>query len=127
MHTLAADAQSREPSLVYEKLIAVTNKAPSAGVGVFGGSGFYKLLDDVELVDLSTHYGHPSDRIAIGTVAQPVNPDRTHRSEVGHPSAAVEMLESAFCHKSSAGATDFEFRNWSGAQDAYPVADLRSR
>ena len=58
-----------EPSPVYEKLVAMTNKAPSARVGVFGGSGFYKLLDDVELVDLSTPYGQPSDRIAIGTVA----------------------------------------------------------
>src|SRR6266851_4363441 len=60
-----------EPSPVYEKLVAMTNKAPSARVGVFGGSGFYKLLDDVELVDLSTPYGQPSDRIAIGTVAGP--------------------------------------------------------
>jgi 5'-methylthioadenosine phosphorylase len=47
----------------------VTNKSRSAAVGVFGGSGFYKLLDDVELVEVSTPYGEPSDRIAIGTVA----------------------------------------------------------
>ena len=38
-------------------------------MGVFGGSGFYKLLDDAELVEVSTPYGEPSDRIAIGTVA----------------------------------------------------------
>ena len=37
-------------------------------MGVFGGSGFYKLLDDVEFVDVETPYGKPSDRIAIGTV-----------------------------------------------------------
>jgi 5'-methylthioadenosine phosphorylase len=39
-----------------------------AQVGVFGGSGFYRLLDDVELVDVDTPYGAPSDRIAVGLV-----------------------------------------------------------
>ncbi len=43
---------------------------PSADLGVFGGSGFYKLFEDgfeEKLVD--TPYGPPSDRIAIGTMA----------------------------------------------------------
>ena len=39
-----------------------------ARVGVFGGSGFYRFLDDVRLVDIDTPYGPPSDRIALGTV-----------------------------------------------------------
>ncbi|HEY4025526.1 MAG TPA: S-methyl-5'-thioadenosine phosphorylase [Candidatus Dormibacteraeota bacterium] len=39
-----------------------------ADVGVFGGSGFYRFLDEVELVDVDTPYGAPSDRIAIGAV-----------------------------------------------------------
>jgi 5'-methylthioadenosine phosphorylase len=39
-----------------------------AQVGVFGGSGFYRLLDDVELVEVDTPYGRPSDRVAVGTV-----------------------------------------------------------
>ena len=39
-----------------------------ARVGVFGGSGFYRLLQDVEYVDVETPYGKPSDRIAIGDV-----------------------------------------------------------
>jgi 5'-methylthioadenosine phosphorylase len=39
-----------------------------ATVGVFGGSGFYRLLDEVELVDVDTPYGKPSDLIAIGAV-----------------------------------------------------------
>jgi 5'-methylthioadenosine phosphorylase len=39
-----------------------------AEVGVFGGSGFYGLLEDVELVDVETPYGPPSDRVAIGEV-----------------------------------------------------------
>lgn len=43
--------------------------SPSASVGVFGGSGFYRLLDDVEMVAPETPYGRPSDRLALGTVA----------------------------------------------------------
>ena len=39
-----------------------------ATVGVFGGSGFYRLLDDVEFVDVETPYGNPSDQIALGAV-----------------------------------------------------------
>lgn len=39
-----------------------------ATVGVFGGSGFYRLLDDVEFVHMETPYGDPSDRIALGIV-----------------------------------------------------------
>jgi len=41
-----------------------------AEVGVFGGSGFYRLLDDVEMVELDTPYGPPSDRIAVGSVGE---------------------------------------------------------
>jgi len=40
----------------------------SAQVGVFGGSGFYRLLDDVEHVEVDTPYGPPSDRVAVGLV-----------------------------------------------------------
>jgi 5'-methylthioadenosine phosphorylase len=39
---------------------------PRAAVGVFGGSGFYRFLSDVELVEMDTPHGKPSDRIAIG-------------------------------------------------------------
>ena len=38
-------------------------------VGVFGGSGLYKLLEEIELLEVGTPYGKPSDAIAIGTVA----------------------------------------------------------
>jgi 5'-methylthioadenosine phosphorylase len=41
----------------------------SAAVGVFGGSGLYTLLDEIERVEIDTPYGKPSDAIAIGTVA----------------------------------------------------------
>ncbi len=39
-----------------------------ATVGVFGGSGFYSFLDDVEEVEVDTPYGPPSDRVTIGDV-----------------------------------------------------------
>jgi len=39
-----------------------------ATIGVFGGSGFYRLLDDVEFVHVETPYGSPSDQIALGAV-----------------------------------------------------------
>ncbi|MFM7719360.1 MAG: S-methyl-5'-thioadenosine phosphorylase [Actinomycetota bacterium] len=39
-----------------------------AEIGVFGGSGFYSFLDDVETVDVDTPYGKPSAPPMIGTV-----------------------------------------------------------
>lgn len=39
-----------------------------ADVGVFGGSGFYSFLKDVEEVLVETPYGPPSDRIAIAKI-----------------------------------------------------------
>ena len=40
----------------------------SAELGVFGGSGFYAFLDDVEHVQVDTPWGAPSGPIAIGVV-----------------------------------------------------------
>ena len=39
-----------------------------AKIGVFGGSGLYKFLDDVEEVRVETPYGMPSDSLMIGTI-----------------------------------------------------------
>ncbi|MCX7842020.1 MAG: S-methyl-5'-thioadenosine phosphorylase [Clostridia bacterium] len=36
-------------------------------IGVFGGSGFYSLLSDIQEIHMDTPYGQPSDKIAIGT------------------------------------------------------------
>jgi len=41
----------------------------SPTIGVFGGSGLYRLLDEIDLMEVGTPYGKPSDAIAIGTVA----------------------------------------------------------
>jgi 5'-methylthioadenosine phosphorylase len=39
-----------------------------AEIGVFGGSGFYSLLEDVQEVELETPYGKPSAPLKIGDV-----------------------------------------------------------
>lgn len=42
---------------------------PQAEIGVFGGSGFYALLDEAHEVTIETPYGAPSDRVTIGEIA----------------------------------------------------------
>jgi 5'-methylthioadenosine phosphorylase len=39
-----------------------------ADIGVFGGSGFYSLLEDPVERTINTPYGHTSDRIAVGEI-----------------------------------------------------------
>jgi 5'-methylthioadenosine phosphorylase len=41
----------------------------SAEIGIFGGSGFYELLPDVEEIELDTPYGPPSAPFVVGTIA----------------------------------------------------------
>ena len=41
---------------------------PLASIGVFGGSGLYSLLGDIEELELETPYGPPSAPLHIGTV-----------------------------------------------------------
>jgi len=41
---------------------------PRADIGVFGGSGFYDFLDEVELVEIDTPWGAPSAPVALGTI-----------------------------------------------------------
>ncbi|MEU3659963.1 S-methyl-5'-thioadenosine phosphorylase [Streptomyces sp. NPDC032940] len=38
-------------------------------LGVIGGSGFYRLLEDAEEITVDTPYGAPSDTVAVGSVA----------------------------------------------------------
>lgn len=42
---------------------------PRAEIGIFGGSGFYELLDDAREVAIDTPYGPPSDTLMVGHVA----------------------------------------------------------
>jgi 5'-methylthioadenosine phosphorylase len=41
--------------------------SPTADVGVFGGSGFYSFLDDVEEVTVATPFGPTSDPVSVGS------------------------------------------------------------
>lgn len=43
-------------------------KSKDAQVGVFGGSGFYSLLDDVEEIEVDTPFGKPSDKLFLGNI-----------------------------------------------------------
>jgi len=40
----------------------------TAEIGVFGGSGFYRFLENMKEIKIDTPYGHPSDKVAIGTL-----------------------------------------------------------
>jgi len=44
-------------------------RALHADIGVFGGSGFYSLLEDARHTWIETPYGPPSNRVAIGEIA----------------------------------------------------------
>jgi 5'-methylthioadenosine phosphorylase len=46
----------------------VSDDSPAASIGVFGGSGFTSLLDDVEVRHLDTPWGAPSGPVHLGTV-----------------------------------------------------------
>jgi 5'-methylthioadenosine phosphorylase len=39
-----------------------------ADIGVFGGSGFYTFLDQVQTIDVQTAWGKPSAPVTVGTV-----------------------------------------------------------
>ncbi|MPM68232.1 S-methyl-5'-thioadenosine phosphorylase [bioreactor metagenome] len=39
-----------------------------ADIGVFGGSGFYSFLPEVDEIDIDTPYGKPSDKISIASI-----------------------------------------------------------
>jgi 5'-methylthioadenosine phosphorylase len=41
----------------------------SAEIGVYGGSGFYSLIDNPREIWVETPYGAPSDKIALGEIA----------------------------------------------------------
>ena len=40
-----------------------------ASIGIFGGSGFYKFLDDIKEIKIDTPYGETSDALMLGKIA----------------------------------------------------------
>src|ERR671937_364392 len=47
----------------------IGQQSARAEIGIFGGSGFYSFLEGMEEVAVTTPYGDPSDRLALGTLA----------------------------------------------------------
>ncbi|MFA6989612.1 MAG: S-methyl-5'-thioadenosine phosphorylase [Candidatus Gastranaerophilaceae bacterium] len=47
-----------------------SEKKKLADIGVFGGSGFYNFLDNIEEIVVETPYGHTSDKIMLGTIGK---------------------------------------------------------
>ncbi len=71
-----------------------------AAIGVFGGSGFYRFLEDVELVEMDTPYGKPSDRIAVGAVGGvPVAFLPRHGARHALPPAAINYRANLWAMK----------------------------
>ena len=65
--------------------------AGAAEIGVFGGSGFYSLFDDVREVKVDTPYGPPSDSFFLAgrrTIASRSSPTRP----ASHDPAAPDQL-----------------------------------
>lgn len=47
----------------------IQNKTiPKAEIGVFGGSGFYDLIENAKEFEIETPFGKPSDKISIGSI-----------------------------------------------------------
>ncbi|MDD3013978.1 MAG: S-methyl-5'-thioadenosine phosphorylase [Candidatus Gastranaerophilales bacterium] len=46
----------------------INNNKNKADIGVFGGSGFYNFLEDVQEIKIETPYGAPSDDITLGKI-----------------------------------------------------------
>ena len=40
-----------------------------ATIGIFGGSGFYKFLDNIQELYIDTPYGKTSDALMLGQIA----------------------------------------------------------
>ncbi len=47
----------------------MNNIENKAKIGIFGGSGFYSFLENVEEYEIETPYGKTSDKIAVGKIA----------------------------------------------------------
>ncbi|MGH7911438.1 MAG: S-methyl-5'-thioadenosine phosphorylase [Candidatus Dormibacteraceae bacterium] len=72
-----------------------------APVGVLGGSGFYRFLDDVELRTVETPHGPPSDRVALGSIGgTPVVFLPRHGARHTIPPAAINYRANLWALKS---------------------------
>lgn len=71
-----------------------------AEIGVFGGSGFYSFLDDVEEFAVETPFGAPSDRVAVGDIGgRQVAFLPRHGSKHQHPPHMVNYRANVYAMK----------------------------
>ena len=75
-------------------------------IGVYGGTGFYELLNDGHAEEIDTPYGSPSDRVMVGTV-DGVGVAFLPRHGLGHqlPPHAIPYRANAWAMK-ELGVTD---------------------
>lgn len=78
-------------------MLDVPPAAVRADVGVFGGSGFYSLLDHLEAVPIDTPYGPPSDPPMVGDVGgRRVAFIARHGEDHRHPAHVVNYRANAW-------------------------------
>jgi len=76
-------------------------KTERADIGVFGGSGFYSLLEDAREVWIETPYGMPSDKLALGEIAgKRVAFLPRHGKDHRYPPQSINYRANAYAMKS---------------------------
>ncbi len=74
---------------------------PEAEIGIFGGSGFYSLLEGAEEVTIETPYGAPSSSVMLGEIAgRKVGFMARHGLKHQHPAHAVNYRANVWAMKS---------------------------
>ncbi len=72
-----------------------------ADIGIFGGSGFYQLLEKAQEVVVETPYGPPSDRLMVGILAgRKVAFLPRHGARHQHPPHMINYQANVFAMKS---------------------------
>ena len=101
----AAPEQPSAEELEREKARSEDLDASGHLVGIFGGSGFYRFLDDVEEVAVDTPYGPPSARIRIGGSTASASPScpATATSTSCRRTASTTAPTSGRCARSGCG------------------------
>jgi 5'-methylthioadenosine phosphorylase len=73
---------------------------PEAEIGVFGGSGFYSLIENPREMWVETPYGAPSDKVALGEIAgRRVAFMPRHGRDHRYPPQAVNYRANAWAFK----------------------------
>ena len=71
-----------------------------ADIGVFGGSGFYTFLPNMEEIKIETPYGAPSDKVALATInGKRVAFLARHGRDHSHPAPFVNYRANVFAMK----------------------------